>query len=88
MQMTTHPYYRAASGGHFEVIQTLSAYDVDFTRAASTGENALHFATMANRLLCIRMLAQRGVCCADVKYQSRMIPHLPPNESTPLIRTL
>ena len=51
---------RAASFGHFEVIQTLSAYGADFSVTTSNGENALHFATKASQLLCIRMLAQRG----------------------------
>lgn len=51
---------RAASEGRFEVIQVLSAYGVDFTQEASTGENAMHFATIGYRLLCIRLLAQRG----------------------------
>ena len=49
--------------GHFLVIQALSAYGADFNLTASTGENALHFATKNYRLLCIRMLAQRGMYC-------------------------
>ena len=43
------------------VIQTLSAYGADFTAATIMGENAMHFATIAYRLLCIRFLAQRGM---------------------------
>ncbi len=58
--LSLRPLPRAASLGHFEVVQVLSAYGADFTVAASSGENAMHFATMANRLLCIRLLGQRG----------------------------
>ena len=50
----------AAGLGHFEVIQALSAYGADFTVASAAGENAMHFATAANRLLCTRLLGQRG----------------------------
>ena len=53
---------RAASLGHFEVLQVLSAYGADFTVTTSTGDTAVHFATIANRLLCIRFLGQRGLC--------------------------
>ena len=38
----------------------LSAYGADFTAATTTGENAIHFATKANNLLCLRFLGQRG----------------------------
>ena len=55
-------YYRAAALGHFEAIQTLSAYGADFTLKTITGENAMHFATKNYRLLCTRLLGQRGVC--------------------------
>lgn len=59
--LLTSPSPRAASLGHFEVLQVLSAYGADFTVATSSGENAMHFATMAGKLLCIRFLGQRGV---------------------------
>jgi hypothetical protein len=52
--------YRAAALGHFEAIQTLSAYGVDFTLKTVAGENAMHFATKNYRLLCTRLLGQRG----------------------------
>lgn len=44
----------------FECIQVLSAYGADFTAVSKTGDTALHFATVAYRLLCIRLLGQRG----------------------------
>lgn len=44
----------------FECIQVLSAYGADFTAVNKTGDTALHFATVAYRLLCIRLLGQRG----------------------------
>ena len=53
---------RAAALGHFEAIQTLSAYGADFTLATTLGENAMHFATRNIRLLCLRLLGQRGEC--------------------------
>ena len=52
--------FRAASLGHFEAIQTLSAYGADFTLKTVAGENAMHFATKNYRLLCTRLLGQRG----------------------------
>ena len=52
---------RAAALGHFEAIQTLSAYGADFSLATVAGENAMHFATRNYRLLCTRLLGQRGV---------------------------
>ncbi len=53
--------HRAAALGYFESIQTLSAYGVDFRLATTTtGENAMHMATTNYRLLCTRLLAQRG----------------------------
>ena len=57
------PPPRAADLGHFEVLQVLSAYRADFTVATTTGDNAIHFATRANKLLCLRFLGQRGECC-------------------------
>ena len=57
---------RAASLGHFEVLQVLSAYGADFTVTTSTGDTAVHFATTANRLLCIRFLGQRGLCGGEL----------------------
>ena len=59
---TLYLYYRAATLGHFEAIQTLSAYGADFTLKTVAGENAMHFATKNYRLLCTRLLGQRGVC--------------------------
>ena len=52
--------HRAAALGHFESIQTLSAYGADFSLSTSTGENAMHMATKSYRLLCTRLLGQRG----------------------------
>ncbi len=52
--------HRAAELGLFESIQTLSAYGADFRLSISTGENAMHMATKNYRLLCTRLLGQRG----------------------------
>ena len=57
---TLYLSYRAAALGHFEAIQTLSAYGADFTLKTAAGENAMHFATKNYRLLCTRLLGQRG----------------------------
>lgn len=62
----THLYYadgalcRAAELGNFEIIQVLSAYGADFNKTTSLDEVAVHYATVAYRLLCIRMLGLRG----------------------------
>ena len=56
--------HRAAALGHFESIQTLSAYGADFSLSTSAGENAMHMATKSYKLLCTRLLGQRGeLCC-------------------------
>lgn len=52
--------HRAAELGHFESIQMLSAYGADFRLSTRTGENAMHMATKKYRLLCTRLLGQRG----------------------------
>ena len=52
--------YRSAALGHFEVIQTLSAFGADFTASTAAGENAVYHATAAYKLLCVRLLGQRG----------------------------
>lgn len=57
--------HRAASLGHFESIQMLSAYGADFSLSTSTGENSMHMATKNCRLLCTRLLGQRGMHVAD-----------------------
>ena len=57
---TLYLHCRAAALGHFEAIQTLSAYGADFTLKTVAGENAMHFATKNYRLLCTRLLGQRG----------------------------
>lgn len=59
--------------GHFEVLQVLSAYGADFSLSTvKTKETAVHFATIAYKLLCIRFLGQRGLFLAAI-YKIREI---------------
>ena len=46
--------------GQFECLQALSAYGADFSVTSKSCDTALHFATLAYKMLCIRFLGQRG----------------------------
>ena len=53
---------RAAALGHFDVLQTLSAYGADFkARTSLTLENAVHFALTTGNQNVIRFLGLRGI---------------------------
>ena len=81
--------FRGASLGHFEVLQVLSAYGANFSiTTLQSLENAVHFATVAYKLLCIRFLGQRGgysntigplLCCHG--YQFPVSVGCPTNEA-------
>ncbi|XP_019849609.1 PREDICTED: ankyrin repeat and EF-hand domain-containing protein 1-like isoform X1 [Amphimedon queenslandica] len=58
--------HRAASLGMFECIQVLSAYGANFNILSSYNDTAIHFATVAYKLLCIRLLGQRGCPANEV----------------------
>ena len=58
---------RAAALGHFDVLQTLSAYGADFKARTSLAlENAVHFALPTGNQNVIRFLGLRGIVHTNI----------------------